>query len=353
MRLSKLSMLLWLISAVLIGMSAWYLKYRVFSGDHHSILDSQGRLQKLAEERGILPSSPQEANRIFMKIGNDEIRFSQIDFEVLLYTKSLDSIEEAEGESLPKKDFTIDGAGEEALRQKLLEDLIERKTLYQYVLLDQNFDALGANRLKECLIKYKKTLIDLQEIVKTDEDRRYLKSRICEIEILNQFFEEAIAPQVMVSEEEINGYFSANKESMIKGESIFFRQILLDDETKAKQVYAKIKPGNFVALAKTYSVASEKNPGELQGPFARGELPPFFDGAFNLNPGQISDLIKSSYGFHIIMLEEKITKDKMRLDLVKEKIIKKLKKQKVDEEFAKWLDIAMQKVSIEQVRKGS
>ncbi len=92
-------------------------------------------------------------------------------------------------------------------------------------------------------------------------------------------------------------------------EQVHARHILMDDETKAKETLALIKAGNldFAAAAKQLSTdtGTKDNGGDL-GWFPKGLMDPAFEeAAFKLEPGQISDVVTSSFGYQIIKVEEK------------------------------------------------
>lgn len=91
--------------------------------------------------------------------------------------------------------------------------------------------------------------------------------------------------------------------------------ILVKDEAKAKELLKKIKAGgDFAKLAKENStdVASAKNGGSL-GLFPRGVMVPEFEkAAFALKIGEVSEIIPSKFGFHIIKLDEIQTLDSLK-----------------------------------------
>jgi peptidyl-prolyl cis-trans isomerase D len=101
---------------------------------------------------------------------------------------------------------------------------------------------------------------------------------------------------------------------------------------KAEDVLKQVKAGgDFAKLAEKYSEdpGSAKSGGEL-GWIGRGRTVPEFEkAAFSLAKGQISDLVKSSYGFHIIRVEDKQDAHVKTLAEVKSEIEAKVKQQKV------------------------
>ena len=102
-------------------------------------------------------------------------------------------------------------------------------------------------------------------------------------------------------------------------------------EKKARDVFNQIKGGaNFADLAKKYSEdTSASNGGEL-GWVVRGQtVKEFEDTAFSMKPGQVSDLIKTVYGIHILKLEDKQMAHLQSFGEVKDSILAELEKQRV------------------------
>lgn len=121
-----------------------------------------------------------------------------------------------------------------------------------------------------------------------------------------------------ISLREVKEFYQSYKDSLPEQpESAKLSQILLKIEPSQKtldslkdfasMILAKAKAGeDFSELAKNYSEdPSAKQGGDL-GFLKRGEILPEFEmKAFSLNPGEISDLVQTSLGYHIIKLEEK------------------------------------------------
>jgi peptidyl-prolyl cis-trans isomerase C len=101
------------------------------------------------------------------------------------------------------------------------------------------------------------------------------------------------------------------------------RHILVETEDNAKAILASLKAGsNFDAIAKEKSKdpGSKENGGDL-GYFAKDQMvPEFAEAAFKLDKGQISDPVKTQFGWHIIKVEDKRTKPAPAYDEVKDQV---------------------------------
>jgi len=127
-----------------------------------------------------------------------------------------------------------------------------------------------------------------------------------------------------VSDEDIQNYFDNNKQRFNKGEQIRVRHILVKEEEKAKNLFQQLKDGaDFSQLAKENSIdpGTKGSGGELP-PFSQGAMaPPFEQAAFALKgKDDISDIVQTRFGFHIIQLIEKIAAQETKLESVKAQI---------------------------------
>ena len=111
------------------------------------------------------------------------------------------------------------------------------------------------------------------------------------------------AALVPVKEEDLLRAYNADKERFRTEESVKVRHILVKDEAKAKEALAKVKAGgDFAALAKQYSEdPGSKDNGGIYPSVTKGQMVPEFEKAtFGLQPNQISDLVKTQFGYHIV-----------------------------------------------------
>lgn len=101
------------------------------------------------------------------------------------------------------------------------------------------------------------------------------------------------------------------------------RHILVETEDQAKEIVAELKKGaNFEELAKTKSKdpAAAAQGGDL-GYFTKEQMvPEFADAAFKMEKGQVSDPVKSQFGWHIIRVEDKRKKPAPEFDAVKSQL---------------------------------
>ena len=147
------------------------------------------------------------------------------------------------------------------------------------------------------------------------------------------------AKSVNPTDDEIKEYYEENLSQFQKQEEVHARHILFtvkpdasaDEKAaarkKAEDVLAKAKGGaDFATLAKENSQDSTAAEGGDLGTFPRGVMtPPFEAAAFALEPGQVSDIVETQFGFHIIKLEDKQTARTQPIEEAKPAIVDALR----------------------------
>lgn len=237
------------------------------------------------------------------------------------------------------------------LKQRLLAGIIERKILFKYLQKDRNFDLDDPARYTECLKDWQTTIDSNADRFITDSDRERLKNRLCERAIILQYLESRIFPSIVITDGQIAEYYKNNLPEFRTPPKATVRQIVFADEATAKKVRRELTRTNFEDLAAKYSITPEgQENGGLVGPFAKGDVPAVFDVSFQMNPGQVSEILKSTYGFHIIMLVQKRAKKEFSLKEASPKIKAKLEAQRKDEEYRKWLEAALNSIPVTSPR---
>lgn len=109
--------------------------------------------------------------------------------------------------------------------------------------------------------------------------------------------------EVEVTDEQVQAYFDENKTNLgSSAEQVRASHILVTDKDLAEDILAQLKDGaDFAKLAQEYSIdGSAANGGDV-GYFPAGKMvPEFSEAAFALEEGEISDIVQSEYGYHII-----------------------------------------------------
>lgn len=187
------------------------------------------------------------------------------------------------------------------------------------------------------------------------DKRLHIKEQIelYSIDLLtSEYLKEEVIAKIDVTEDDIKSYYKTHQEEFEVPEMIRVRHILIrnpmsksdstDDKNKrkekAEEVLKKIKAGeDFAGLASEYSEdqGSKEKGGDL-GLITKGMMAPELEKvAFSLKPGEVSDIIETRYGFHIIKVEEKresfIEPYEKIKDKVKERLFNDLKKTRVEE----------------------
>lgn len=203
-----------------------------------------------------------------------------------------------------------DSAGKE----KFLEELVKRELLY-----------------KEAL---KKGLDKDQEYVKKLEDFR-------KITLVGLLLQKEIEAKVKVSDQDIKDYFEKNKDKFAPVTQIKASHILVKTEEEAKKIEERLKKGeDFAQIAKKSSIdpASAKNGGDL-GYFSKGQMVPEFESAaMRLKKGEISEPVKTRYGYHIIKVTDKKIGQVVEFEKVKNLISQNLMAEKQKEVFDSYIE---------------
>ena len=220
-------------------------------------------------------------------------------------------------------------------KMKLLSEKGTRDFLENYVIPRE---VLYQESKKKGLDKNKEILVKIEDV------RRAI--------LIETLLEEVLRGRAEVSEEEIQRYYKENQTLFTEPEEIKIRHIVVNSEAALKEVVTKLSQGeSFEKLAFTYNIGKFKeNAGDL-GYIRRGQLAPpfaqFEEAAFSLRKrGEVSEVVSTPYGYHIIRLEDLRGTALRPLNQVKEKIRFFLQPKKKQEAYLEYVKEAKAKAKI-------
>jgi parvulin-like peptidyl-prolyl isomerase len=160
--------------------------------------------------------------------------------------------------------------------------------------------------------------------------RRLLVEKVIRKELLN---EDSATP------EEIKDYYDKHREEWSHGEEVRAHHILVPSEGLAKKVLERLQNGHdFATLSRLHSLAPEALDGGDMGYVARGQLPSSLEEPlFDLEPGDVSSVIQTPYGFHIFCVVEKRETRVPNIEACIERIRQGMQKERMEAAYGPWL----------------
>jgi peptidyl-prolyl cis-trans isomerase C len=213
-------------------------------------------------------------------------------------------------------------------RELLLEEAVTRKVSADDKKVDEAYN--------EARVSYKDEgawasfLAD--QGLTVDAFRSEIRTQLTVAVLLDQ---EAARVEAGVSDQEASAFYKANPSMFDSGERLRASHILLRVppgatpaqkeavRARAQAVLARLGKGeDFAKLAKEFSEdAGSAGKGGRLDPFGHGQMDPAFEkAAFALKPGERSDVVESSFGFHIIHLLEVVPSEHLEFEATKDKI---------------------------------
>ncbi|HLE71636.1 MAG TPA: SurA N-terminal domain-containing protein [Vicinamibacteria bacterium] len=254
---------------------------------------------------------------------------------------------------------------EAQLRQDVMRQKLQSLVTDGIVVPDADIEEEYRRRNEKLRLEYAfvaKAEFEAQVQVTDEEARRFfddnkkrferpVQRKVRFITLTPQLFASAVS----VSDREVERYYQQNSSRYETGDQLAASHILFktgpdtDEEAvrkKAEAVLALAKGGaDFAELARQHSEdTSAENGGDL-GLFGRGQMVPEFEAAaFALQEGQISDLVRSTYGFHIIKLNGREAAFIRPLDSMRDEIRNTITQEKARDKMEKAVDSAAEKL---------
>jgi len=196
-----------------------------------------------------------------------------------------------------------------------------------------------------------KLLIQEAKNMELEKDNIVLEQikKMTEQILVQALIEKEILDKVDVDDKEFLEYYEQNIDSFTEKEQVHLYNILLETEEDAQNILEQLKAGeDFIEIAKEKSTGPSAAQGGDLGYLARGTIiPEIEEVVFTLELEELSGVVKTDFGFHILKITEKKPVIIKALEEVKEEIFQALLPTKQQEAFEIFLEELKDKTAIE------
>jgi len=250
-------------------------------------------------------------------------------------------------------------------RKMVLENLIDRELLYQQS--RKKGISIKDAEVNEQLDRLKKQYPNEQafkdSMAEDHLNEDTVKSRIKMNLAVQQFVEKEFEGKVQVTEAEAKAFYDGHPEYFTEPETIRASGILIKVDVKSdaakkeearkkmEDIQKKVKKGeDFAILAKDFSQDASAAQGGDLGTIPRGRMPKALDdAAFSLKPGEVSNVLETELGFHLIKVHEKKPEKVVPFKEVEDKIRQHLSNQKLKQMVDEHLNEVKKTAKIERI----
>lgn len=147
---------------------------------------------------------------------------------------------------------------------------------------------------------------------------------------------------------EIQAFYDAHQGDFRSSEEVRVRQILVHDEALARDILQKLKSGgSFGDLSNEHSRAPNAKHGGEIGFVSRGELPKMFEEQiFRLQPGQVSDVIRTDTSFHIFQVDERRPAGTLDVQAATPVIVTRIREERIREHLSQIVTTSRREMTI-------
>ncbi|MFZ4403263.1 MAG: peptidylprolyl isomerase [Pseudobdellovibrionaceae bacterium] len=234
---------------------------------------------------------------------------------------------------LAKDSLNIQRIKDDVTRSFIIQSLTEDWAIGQNISISDSDLEVEAKKLRA---NYPDDLSFRRALAKEDlsfsEWQNNLRYLLIEKAVLKKLSEKVTSP----SEVELIQYYENQKNKFKRAESILVRQILVELESRAEFIKNEVKTKDFAETAKKFSIAPESKNGGLVGWIEKGSVD-FFDPLFK-SPLNVVQIIQSSFGYHVVKVEQKKSAGFLPFNEIKKVIESELLSQKNQAIYLSWLD---------------
>jgi len=156
--------------------------------------------------------------------------------------------------------------------------------------------------------------------------------------MVRALLQEEIGAKVKVEDKEVQEYFTAHPEEF-SGDQVRVRHILVSTEEEARYVSERVKNEPFEEVAKQVSkdTATASKGGDLDYLRREQMFPDFAKAAFALKPGEVSGVVRTPFGYHIIKLVDRKKGQPFTYEQVKEQLRRRLLDERQNQQYQEWV----------------
>ncbi len=253
------------------------------------------------------------------------------------------------------------------IRKQVLESLIHRELLYQES--QKQGISVADETIDEQLRKLKERFSSEAEFKSALSDANLseaaIKSQFKRKMAIQQFIDKEFVQKITVSGRESKDYYDSHPEVFKQPGQVRASHILIKvdpgaDEAqktearkKLEKIQGKLQKGeDFAALAKEFSEGPSSAKGGDLGYFKRGQMvKPFEEAAFVLEPGKLSDIVETEFGYHLIKVIDKKPAKTIAYQDVKGTLERHLKQEKLQREVSLYVEKLKEKAKVERFLK--
>ncbi len=331
-------------------------KPAVSSGEPASTLSETGALDSLAPQ----PEPKPDANAVVVTVNGERITQGRLDQNLNRQMKmagaQLGNLPPAYLEQFKKQ-----------MKQRILDSLVGETLIDQQVKAANievtEAEAMAAIEERVAQQKPPITIQALQQMVESqgesfDEFKRQYRLNLARQELM----ETQWTGKIDVNDADAQTYYDGHPKEFETAEQIQASHILIAPDpnnpdpndakvaarTKAEELLKQVRDGgDFAELAKANSSCPSAAGGGDLGLFGRGQMvPPFEEAAFALEPGEVSDVVETRFGYHIIKVTDHQDSQKVPLEEAKQAIMERLIAQKKQEVVREYLQDLKDKATI-------
>jgi peptidyl-prolyl cis-trans isomerase C len=295
------------------------------------------------------------------KTGTDKIASVN---EVVLLRQDLDREMKQVSFKLKRQGRPLNAEQMKRYESRIRETMINRSLLLQQA---QSEGIEASNRLVDkALDEFKSTFPDdnafQQALTEMETTEEQIQNQFRDGLTIKALIDKEVVQQISVTDAQVRKYYDDNPDTFRRPEQVKASHILIkvpenaSEEQKAKALAAiealkvRIDNGeNFAVLAQENSDCPSKSKGGDLGFFGPEQMvPPFSKAAFDLQPGQVSEVVETRFGYHLIKLTERQEAQKLAFNDVKDEIATRLRQEQERTEIDKYIQKLTKEADIQR-----